>query len=176
MKVVFLDRDGTLIPDPSDDRVDKIEKVELFDDTVQALKLLADNDFSAVVITNQAGIAEGLLTEQEFDTINKHAESLYAPSGINILKTYMSPHGSHEVNKWRKPGPGMLMQAAKDFNLDLSTIYMVGDRPSDVLAGKNAGTKTILVQTARVPVTEDSGADYTAPMLLDAAKYIVSHS
>ncbi len=176
MKVVFLDRDGTLIPDPSDDRIDSIEKVHLFDDTVQALRLLANNGFYAVVITNQAGIAEGLLTEKDFETINKHAESLYAPSGIKILKTYMSPHGTDEVNNWRKPGPGMLLQAAEDFNLDLSTIYMVGDRTSDVMAGKNAGTKTILVQTARVSVDSDAGADYTAPTLLDAAKYIVNNS
>jgi histidinol-phosphate phosphatase family protein len=176
MKVVFLDRDGTLITDPADDRVDNKQKVHLFEDTIEALRLFADNGFNVIIITNQAGIAEGRLTANEFEEINNYVIELCAKSGAQVLKTYMSPHGNNEVNEWRKPGPGMLLQAAKDFNLDLSAIYMIGDRPSDVQAGKNAGTKTILVQTARVPVTVDTGADYTAPSLLDAARYVVAHS
>ena len=66
MKVIFLDRDGTIIQDPIDERVDEIEKIELFDDSIEALKYLADNGFCAVIITNQAGIAEGRITEDDF--------------------------------------------------------------------------------------------------------------
>ena len=66
MNVVFLDRDGTVIIDPTDERVDKVEKIELFPDSIEALKYLADNDFAVVFITNQAGIAEGRITEDDF--------------------------------------------------------------------------------------------------------------
>jgi imidazoleglycerol-phosphate dehydratase/histidinol-phosphatase len=66
MKVVFLDRDGTVIQDPPDERVDSTEKIELFPDSIEALKFLAENDFSVVLITNQAGISEGRITEKEF--------------------------------------------------------------------------------------------------------------
>lgn len=175
MKVVFLDRDGTVIYDPPDLRVDKIEKIKLFSDSIEALNYLADNGFSAVIITNQAGIAEGRINEDEFWTIQNKVLEMLAPSGLKILKTYMSPHGTNEVNDWRKPGPGMLLQAAKDFKLDLSKIYMVGDSHSDIKAGINAGTKTILVKTANENV-EAPEANYTAPNLLDATKYVVANS
>jgi imidazoleglycerol-phosphate dehydratase/histidinol-phosphatase len=66
-KIVFLDRDGTVIVDPPDLRVDKIEKIELFPDSIGALKYLADNNFSVIFITNQAGIAEGRLNTEEFN-------------------------------------------------------------------------------------------------------------
>ncbi len=171
MKTVFLDRDGTLIVDPEDLRVDRIDKITLFPDSIAALKYLADHDFNVVIITNQAGIAEGRLTETEFWEIHTRVLELLAPAGAKILKTYMSPHGENEVNEWRKPGPGMLLQAAKDFNLKLPEIYMVGDSRSDIMAGIRAGTKTVLVKTANHNV-EALEADYTAPNLLDAVQYI----
>ena len=88
MKVIFFDRDGTLVIDPPDLRVDSIDKVSLFPDTLQALKLLADNDYSVVIITNQAGIAEGLLDEAKFWEIQNKVIDLLKPSGIKVLKTY----------------------------------------------------------------------------------------
>ncbi len=103
MKTVFLDRDGTIIVDPPDLRVDKIEKIELFPDSIEALAYLARHDFNAVIITNQAGVAENRINEEEFWTIHNEALKMLAPSGIKILKTYMSPHGQGEVNEWRKP-------------------------------------------------------------------------
>jgi histidinol-phosphate phosphatase family protein len=175
VKIVLLDRDGTVIVDPPDERVDKIEKIELFPDSIEALKYFADNGFEAIFVTNQAGIAEGRFTEQEFWIINDKVLEMLAPSGIKILKTYVSIQGTNEVNEWRKPGPGMLLQAAKDFNLSLAETFMVGDRLSDIQAGKNAGAKTILVKTANANV-EAPDADYTSPNLLEAAKYIVNNA
>jgi histidinol-phosphate phosphatase family protein len=175
MKTVFLDRDGTIIVDPPDLRVDKVEKIQLFPDSIEALRYLAEHDFNVVIITNQAGIAEGRINEEEFWTIHNKALEMLSPSGVKVLKTYMSPHGSDAVTEWRKPGPGMLLQAAKDFELNLSDIYMVGDNHSDIMAGMNAGTKTVLVKTANENV-EAPEATYTAPNLLDAVKYIVNHS
>lgn len=176
MNVVLLDRDGTINRGiPKYERVDSIKKLDLFPDTIEALRYLAKHDFAAVLITNQAGIAENIITEAEFWTINNRLLEMLAPSGIAVLKTYMSPYGFEEQNDWSKPGPGMLLQAAKDFNLKLSETYMVGDRRTDVMAGVNAGSKTILVQSG-ISNVEAPEADYIAPNLLDAAMYIVRQS
>lgn len=176
MKVVFFDRDGTLVVDPPDERVDSEDKIKLFPDTIDALKYLADNGFAAVIITNQAGIAESRINEDEFWRLNDKILELLKPSGINILKTYMNGDGNGVVNEWRKPGPGMLLQAARDFDIDISEVYMVGDRLSDIQAAKNAGCKGgVLVNTGNV-VAETPEAVYRADNLEDAVRYIVNNS
>lgn len=176
MKVVFLDRDGTVIQEPHDERVDKIDKIELLPDSIGALKFFADNDFAAVLITNQAGIAEGRITEEDFWVIHSEVLNQLAPSGIKFLKTYMNGEAGADASEWRKPGPGMLLQAAKDLDLSLSDIYMVGDSQADIQAGINAGCKgSILVKTNRNKNIESPEAVYSAPNLLDAARYVVSN-
>jgi D-glycero-D-manno-heptose 1,7-bisphosphate phosphatase len=174
MKIILLDRDGTIIRDPEDERVDKEEKIELFPDSIEALSYLAKNDFSVILITNQAGIAEGRINVEGFNKINNKVIEMLSPSGIKILKTYMCPHSPEDKCGCRKPKPTMILEAIKDFNLDPQNVYMVGDRESDINAGINAGTKTILVETANVPVVAEQ-ANYTALNLLDAVKYIVEH-
>jgi histidinol-phosphate phosphatase family protein len=177
MKVAFLDRDGTVIQDPPDERIDSVEKIELFPDSIDALKYLADNDFGVVLITNQAGIAEGRLAEEEFWNIHNEVLARLSPSGVNILKTYMNAEAGSDASEWRKPGPKMLLQAAEDLQLDLKEIYMVGDNQSDIQAAINAGCKGgILVKTARNKVVESPNAVYEAPHLIDAVRYIVDNS
>lgn len=177
MKVVFLDRDGTVIVDPPDFRVDRIEKIQLFPDSIKALKYLADNDFAVILITNQAGIEEGRLTEEEFWSLHEEVLRRLAPSGVRFLKTYMNGEMRRPDNtEWRKPGPKMLLQAAEDFGIDLSQTYMVGDVQTDIKAAINAGCKGgILVGTAIGEKVTSPDAVYSAPTLLDAAKYIVAN-
>lgn len=172
-----MDRDGTVIVDPPDLRVDSVEKIKLFDDSIEALKYLADNDFAIVLITNQAGIAEGRINEEEFWEIQKEVLNRLDPSGIKVLKTYMNGESAtSNVSEWRKPGPKMLLQAAEDLQLDIAEIYMVGDRQSDVQAGINAGCKGgILVKTANLN-EESPNAVHVAPNLLDAVHYVISNS
>lgn len=174
MKAVLFDRDGTLIVEPFDDRVDRENKIKLFPDTLQALKKLADNNIAIVIISNQAGIAEGRIDENRFKELNDIVVSQLKPSGITILKTYMCPHQAGDDCECRKPSPYMLQAAAKEFGINLTETYMVGDRLSDIEAGINAGTKTILVKTARVPV-ESEKATHTAANLNEAVEYILSH-
>lgn len=174
MKAIFLDRDGTVIFDPEDERVDKVEKIRLFPDCLEALRKLSQLDFSIFIITNQAGISEGRIDEEEFWEIHNVVLEKLAPSGVKIIKTYMCPHGPNDNCECRKPKPTMLLEAAKEFGIDLENSWMIGDRESDILAGKNAGTKTILVKTANIPV-ESKDATYTAPNLLDAVEYIAKH-
>ena len=175
MKTILLDRDGTVIVDPPDERVDKIEKIKLFPDTIEALRYLSEHDFAIVFVTNQAGVAEGRIDEAEFEAIHDKVKELLAPSGVTILQTYVCPHRPDDNCDCRKPKPKLVLQAMHEFSLDPKTTYFVGDRQSDIMAGVNAGTKTVLVKTANVPV-ESEEADYTAPTLLDAAKYVVAHS
>lgn len=175
MKTILLDRDGTVIIDPPDERVDKIEKVKLFPDTIESLRYLAEHDFAIIFVTNQVGIAEGRLNEAGFEVIQNKVKELLAPSGVSILQTYMCPHGPDDNCDCRKPKPKLVLQALREFNLDPKTTYPIGDRQSDIMAGVNAETKTILVKTANVPV-ESHEADYTAANLLEAVKYVVAHS
>lgn len=174
MNIVFLDRDGTLIVDPEDERVDREDKIKLFPDSIDALKYLSESGFVVILITNQASIAEGRINFQDFDRINNKMLEMLAPSGVKILKTFMCPHSPEDNCECRKPKPTMLLEAAREFGIDLARTYMVGDRKSDIFAGANAGTKTILVKTANVPVDVNE-ATYTAPNLLDAVKYISTH-
>jgi histidinol-phosphate phosphatase family protein len=174
MNVILLDRDGTVIRDPEDERVDSEEKLELFPDSIEALRYLAENDFSVIFITNQAGITEGRITAQDFERIQNKVLEMLSPSGIKVLKTYMCPHVPEDECECRKPEPKMILEALEEFSLKAENMYMVGDRESDIMAGINAGTKTILVKTANVPVVVEQ-ATYTALNLLDAVKYAVSH-
>jgi len=174
MKAVFLDRDGTMIVDPPDLRVDSIGKLHIFPDTVKALKLLATLDYGVFIVSNQAGIGEGRMTMEDFERINNKFLEFIAPSGIKILKIYICPHRTDENCVCRKPKPFLLQQAAKEFDIDLAQSWMIGDRESDIMAGVNAGTKTILVQTGNEAVASED-ATYTARDLLEAIQYIASY-
>lgn len=176
MKAIFLDRDGTVtIGTPTYERVDSVDKVQLLSKTLQALGLLASLDYAVFLITNQAGLSEGLITMEEFGEINDKVLELIAPSGINIQKTYLCPHGENDNCDCRKPKPKLLQDAAREYDIDLGKSWMIGDRPSDVMTGVNAGTKTILVKTG-VPTVESDQATFTAPTLLEAVEYISSHA
>lgn len=175
MKAIFLDRDGTVnVGVPKYERVSSLDKVELLPKTLEALKLLATLDYGVFFITNQAGISEKLITMEQFYEIDNKVRELITPSGIKILKTYLCPHGEKDDCECRKPKPKLLLDAAREFNIDLTQSWMLGDRPSDVMTGINAGTKTILVKSG-VPTVESDQATFTATTLLEAVQYISEH-
>lgn len=173
MRAVFLDRDGTLIVDPPDLRVDSVDKLELLPETVVALTKLATLDYGVFLVSNQAGIGEGRITLDEFRAIEGAFIARIAPTGIKIVKTYVCPHVPEDNCACRKPKPFMLQQAAQEFDIDLASSYMIGDRESDIMAGVNAGTKTILVQTGNEPVVSPE-ATVTVPTILEAVNYIAA--
>lgn len=175
-KAIFLDRDGTVtIGVPTYERVDSVDKVKLLPHTLEALKLLASMDYLVFFVTNQAGLAEGLINWEEFNQINAKALHLVEPSGVKILKTYVCPHGENSVCECRKPKPKLIFDAAKEYDIDLAQSWTIGDRPSDVMTGVHAGTKTILVQSG-LPTVECAEATTTLPSLLEAVQYIAAHS
>jgi len=174
VRAIFLDRDGTVnVGVPRIERVDSVDKVELLPKVLEGLGLLAALDYQVFFVTNQAGLAEGLITIEDFDAINNRTLALIAPSHIKITETYVCPHGPGADCVCQKPKPGMLLDAAEKYRIDLKESWMVGDRLTDVQTGINAGTKTILVLSGE-PVSSPE-ATYTATDLLDAAQYISTH-
>ncbi|MCF7865553.1 MAG: HAD family hydrolase [Candidatus Pacebacteria bacterium] len=172
MKAIFLDRDGTInVGVPKYERVSSLDKIELLPNTIEALKVLSTLDYGVFFITNQSGLSEKLITLNQFWEINNNILELIAPTGIKILKTYLCPHAEDDNCECRKPHPKLLLDAAKEFSIDLQNSWMIGDRPSDVMTGFNAGTKTILVKTG-VPTVESDKANFTTASLLEAVKFI----
>jgi len=175
MKAVFLDRDGTVnVGVPTHERVDSLDKVTILPNTLDALHQLARLGYVVFFVSNQAGVAEGLITLEQFDEINNKVIELITPSGIKITKTYLCPHSEGSECECRKPKPQLLLDAAKEFDIVLGQSWMIGDRPSDIMTGVNAGTRTILVRTG-VPTVESKEATHTAPSLLEAVQYIATH-
>jgi D-glycero-D-manno-heptose 1,7-bisphosphate phosphatase len=172
-KAIFLDRDGTVtVGIPTYERVDSLDKVKLLPKTLEALKLLSTlDDYIVFLVTNQAGVSEGLITLDDFNEINSKVLDLIQPTGITITKTYLCPHSENDNCDCRKPKPKLLLDAANEYDIDLTNSWMIGDRPSDVMTGVRAGTRTILVKTG-VPTVESEEATATLPSLLEAVELI----
>ena len=179
-QAVFLDRDGTInrereyLTDPDD--------LELLNGALEALLLLQNHDYLLFIVTNQSGIGRGLYSEQNLKAVNDRLIALAAESGVVFSQIYHAPEAPNAPSYGRKPSPRFLLDASKDYQVNLARSYMIGDKFSDLLCGWNAGVrKSILVQTgygrqlssrtdidlSRAEITED---------LISAAKFILSDS
>lgn len=149
-KAIFLDRDGTINKDCG--FISDIRNFELLPEAAEAIKKINASGYLAIVVTNQPVIARGECTFEELERIHNKMETELGKKGAFIDALYFCPHhpdkgfaGERTEYKCecacRKPAPGMLLQAAKDFNIDIASSYMIGDSEKDVLAGKNAGCK-----------------------------------
>lgn len=176
-KAAFLDRDGTLIElvhhltDPAD--------VKLIDGAGGAVKRLRAAGWKVVIVTNQSVIGRGKLTEAGLAEVHAEMNRQLAADGAEIDAIYFCPLKPVQKDPrviedpMRKPGPGMLRQAARDHKLDLVASWMVGDTLSDMLAGKNAGCRSLLVRTG---YGGDVATDFDeeAPTLAEAADIILN--
>lgn len=147
---VFLDRDGTLNEDPG--YLGDPEKVTLFHNTGKALSLLKNEmKFKLVVISNQSGIARGILSADDVDKVNSQINVLLKPFNTAIDAFYYCPFhpdfSTAEECICRKPSPALVFKASDELNIDLSKSYFIGDSSADIECGINAGLKTILVKT-----------------------------
>jgi len=147
---LFLDRDGTINEDPG--YLKDTNQVKLFPGTGKALSILKNKlNFKLIVISNQSGIARGLLTKEDVESINTKINDLLSVDNVYIDAFYYCPYHP-EFNRedecaCRKPSPKLVFEAAKDFQIDLGKSYFAGDTSSDIECGINAGLKTILVKT-----------------------------
>lgn len=176
MKAVFLDRDGTINVELGEGKINSPDKIILLPSSLQALSELSKLDYQVFLVTNQLGISMGSYDENQFHKINQALLQLIEPTGIKIAKTYFCPHALEANCDCHKPKPGMLLRAAQEYDIDLASSWVVGDRPTDVGAGMNAGTKTILLENGAEP-TAFPGAkpSYVAEDLLEAVRYIAAH-
>jgi histidinol-phosphate phosphatase family protein len=142
---VFLDRDGTLIVEMG--YLKDPERVSLEEGAVDALSMLQARGHPLIVVSNQSGIGRGLLTEGDAHRVNQRVADLLADAGIKILAWYMCPHSPETACHCRKPLPGMAVTAARDWSIDLSGCYVVGDKRSDVELADAIGGTGILVTT-----------------------------
>jgi D-glycero-D-manno-heptose 1,7-bisphosphate phosphatase len=180
-KAAFIDRDGVINEDRN--YVHRIEDFVLLPGVVEGLKLLSKAEYRLIVVTNQAGIARGYYDQAAMDRLHDHLRAQLAEDGVALDAIYFCPH--HPQGKvhaftiecdCRKPAPGMLLQAARDFDLDLATSLLIGDKLSDVQAGKRAGVRwTVIVKSGHhvepIALVE---ADVVATDLLAAARALTS--
>jgi D-glycero-D-manno-heptose 1,7-bisphosphate phosphatase len=166
---VLLDRDGTLIVDLI--YLNDPNRIEYLPGVFQALRLLRDHGFVFCVATNQSGVPRGVVDVRNLDEIHRRIQGKFCAEGVDILSFHSAPYMTDSDHFFRKPNPGMLLEAARWYGLDLTRSWMIGDRMTDVEAGHRAGARTALVGTAEQP--QDSPLylppDVHAPNLLDAA-------
>ena len=142
---IFLDRDGTLNPDSG--YISDISDYKFYKFTLPALKLMSKKNNQFCIITNQSGVARGLVSIKSLKTINNFIRKEFSENSIPLLDIYMCFDHPDNASNRRKPGPGMFLEAKKEYNLKLSNCLMVGDSILDMKAGKNLGMETMLVLT-----------------------------
>jgi D-glycero-D-manno-heptose 1,7-bisphosphate phosphatase len=181
---VFLDRDGVLIED-SPNYITRVDQVILLPGVAEATRKLTDAGFTVVVVTNQAAVARGLVTEEGVETIHAHLQQLLAQAaGARIDKIYYCPfHPEGTVRRYarasdrRKPAPGMLLDAARDLGIRLYRSYLVGDKESDMIAAKEVSCKAIAVLTGpdatNVANWDVGRPDFVAADLPEAVDWIL---
>ena len=175
---IFLDRDGTLNEDPG--YLSNVEGLKLLPDVGEALRLADKNGFVCVVISNQSGINRGLIEPSQLQAIHQRMNDLLQQEfQVEIGSFYFCPHHPEEGCACRKPKPQLILDAAKDLSIDLESSYMVGDRQSDLLAGRAASLGGVaLVRTGNGRETEKNikfeEANFVGDSLLDVVQWILS--
>jgi D-glycero-D-manno-heptose 1,7-bisphosphate phosphatase len=166
---IFVDRDGTIMHDA--DYCSRPEQVRIFDGAAAALRRLKDAGYKIIVITNQSGIGRGFFTEQDYRAVE--AEVLRQLGNGLIDATYFCPDAPGQPSQYRKPAPGMVLQAAREQDVDLSGSFLIGDKEIDVNCAQNAGVRAIRVRSGFDKATDGSCADWVAEDLPAAAAIIL---
>lgn len=173
---VFVDRDDTLIvnvgycKDP--------DRIQLLPGVVEGLQKLNRAGIAIIVITNQSGVGRGFFTEDDLSAVHARLRTELEASGVSLQAIYYCPHLPEDGCSCRKPRPGLLLKAASEMDLNLKTCFMIGDRELDLLAGRAAGTRTILVFNKELRELTDVEpiADFVVKDLVEAASVILNQS
>lgn len=180
-RAVFLDRDGTINEDPG--YLGDPKQVKLFPYSGKALSILQNElKFKLIVVSNQSGIARGLITEEQVILVNNRVNELLSSENTKIDAFYYCPFhpdfSKPDECTCRKPSPEMVFKAARENDIDLGKSYLIGDAVSDIECGDNANLKTILVLTGygkdsfSILQKENKIPTFVADNILDAAKII----
>ena len=176
-RAVFLDRDGVINRKAAEgDYIKSWSEFEILPGVVSAIKILNEESFLVIVISNQRCVARGIITEDELNEIHEKMKEELAKKGAIIDDIYYCPHDIKDRCDCRKPQPGLLLRAAKKYNIDLDQSWMVGDSVSDVEAGKRSGCRTVLVGRYEFGSCEEFKPDITADSLAGAVDQILDKS
>jgi D-glycero-D-manno-heptose 1,7-bisphosphate phosphatase len=176
---VFFDRDGTLVRDPG--YLTHPDQVELLDGAAEAVREVQLLGYKTVVVSNQPGVARGIITEEMLEQVHQRLRDLLSGKGASLDGIYYCPYhpdGSipryRQDSDWRKPRPGMLLAAATELDIDLAKSWMIGDNLRDVEAGRSAGCRTILISSAQTgaETTDKNKPDHVAVNMKEAVNII----
>jgi histidinol-phosphate phosphatase family protein len=172
-RAAFLDRDGVINRKPPEGQyVTRWEEIQILPGVPEAIALLTQAGFHVLAISNQRCVAKGLLTVSELDEIHKRMCDQLAAAGAVLEKVYYCPHDYQPPCTCRKPAPGLIFTAARDYGIDLEKSWMIGDSDIDMEAGKSAGCRTIKILNAGV--AQSNGADLHAGSLLEAVRQMLA--
>ena len=183
---VFLDRDGTLVEEAG--YLDRLERLVFFPYGVDAVRLLNHASLAVVIVTNQAGIARGIVKESFVAEAHRHITERLAAGGARVEGFYYCPHHPEAVIEQyrkscdcRKPQPGLLHRAARDLDLALDRSFVVGDRWHDLEAGARVGARGVLVRTGYGKTEEAAPQPRVSPAaivdnLIEAVSWILQAS
>jgi D-glycero-D-manno-heptose 1,7-bisphosphate phosphatase len=167
---LLLDRDGVINHDTG--YVGRVADCRFLDGIFALTREFAAHGFTIVIVTNQSGIGRGYYSETDFGVLMDWMRGEFARCGVKIAAVYHCPdHPSAGIgpnrrdNPWRKPGPGMLLQAAADLSLDLARSWTIGDKPSDMAAGRAAGIGTLVLLDPTIPTARRDGDLWRVPDL-----------
>jgi len=179
-KAIFLDRDDTLIDDPG--YINNPKQVRLLSGTAEALVEMKKMGYLLIVVTNQSAIARGIVTEKILERIHQRMKELLAIENAYIDEIYYCPYHPEGVipkyrkeSDFRKPKPGMLLKAAEDLDIDLEQSWAIGNSYRDVIAGRDAGCRTILINSPSKPAAKkltDPEPDHKAVNIKEAVNII----
>lgn len=179
LPAVFLDRDGVINADPVE-FVTKPDELRLLPASAQAIARLNALGVPVIVCSNQSGVAKGLYTLDDLQRISKRLQEMLSEYNAHIDAFYYCPHDDSDGCDCRKPKPGLLLRAAQEHRIALEQSVFVGDSWRDIIAGRAAGVKTVLVLSGHVkpemlnsPQMQNHPPDHIAPDLLGAVKWIV---
>ena len=154
-RALFLDRDGTLIVDKH--YLHRPDEVEFIPGSAEGLRDLIARGFHLFIVTNQSGVGRGYFTLADVDRVHAHIEAELAAEDVVFDGIYVAPEAPDQPSRGRKPSPAFLQDAARDFDIDLSRSYVVGDKVIDLETGWNAGcARSLLVRTGEGALAEST--------------------
>ena len=130
-KIAFLDRDGTISKEYTDNEWKHITNPELLPETIEGLKYIIDKGYEIIILTNQPLIADGIITKKQYEEYNNKLIKILKDNDITILKVYYCPHNKKDNCNCKKPKTGMIDQALKEFEINLLESFYIGDSQSD---------------------------------------------
>ncbi len=171
-RAAFLDRDGVINRKAREgEYVTRWEEIQILPGVSEAIALLNRAGFRVIVVSNQRCVAKGLITTADLEALHRRQCEALARDGATIDAIYYCPHETQPPCRCRKPQPGMLLDAARDHDIDLGASWMIGDSKADVEAGKSAGCNTALLAGGERGAKEEAGT--VAASLLEAVQHIL---